>query len=308
MGSPLDSSQFARLLLGNMREVSNNAFDEIPAMKEQLYRVINSESALEEFYQMGDVPDIPLFNGKLTTLNVFPGFHTQIEPKEFGAMLEFERKLTDDEKYGVIMTKVAGLGRSAGRTQEKYAVKPFNGAFSAAFDFQASEEGVALCSNSHTTKSGASTTNGFDNLNTSAFSKTALATARINMRQFRSDIGERIDLGNDLGIIHPDNLNDQVEELIGTPSGFDTAASDMNIAAKRGYTSIPYSRLDDNDTNNWFLVDRPKMKSSLVWINRIAPEPKSTVDFKTYILQHAIYFRIANGFIDWRWILGSQVS
>ena len=140
----------------------------LPSMRDQLYNVISSDRAVEEFFSVGSVPDITQFTGKIEYLPISPGFSTKIEPAEFAGGLMFERKLMDDKKYRVLEANASKLMTSANRVQEKYAVRPFANAFSSAFDFMWSEEGVSLCSNSHLTKSGTSTSTGFDNLATAA--------------------------------------------------------------------------------------------------------------------------------------------
>lgn len=307
MANPLDSAAFVRLLVEDLREVSENAYNELPSMIPNIYRMLDSDSAWEEFYNVGDVPDIPEFNGKITYLARYPGYHTKIEPKEFAGGIQFERKLLDNKKYDVLRNDSAGLIRSAGRVREKYGVRTFAYAFSSAFDFMESEEGVALCSSSHTTKSGTSTASGFDNAGSTAFSKTAVAATRILMRKFRSDISERIDIGDNLALIVPDNLADDAYELVKTPKSMDTAEGNVNMAYKR-YEIIPYLRLDDYDTNNWFMVDMDKMKQDLLWIDRIPPEPKTTIDFETYVVKQAVYMNIGYGFKNWRWVYGHSVS
>lgn len=251
MGGLIAKAAFRRLMDERLREVSEMAYDELPSMIGKLYRELDSVSAQEEFYGVGDVPDIPVFTGQLQYLDIAPGFHTKIEPKVFAAGLQFQRELIDDKKYSVLDRRAEGLARSGHRVREKYGVRPFAYAFSTAFDFMTSEENVSLCSSSHTTKAGTSTSTGFDNSGTSTFSKTSLAATRLLMRRFRSDISERINISDDLAIIHPDNINDTVEEVIGTPFGYDTAGKDKNTQFGR-YESIPYLRLDDYDSNNWF--------------------------------------------------------
>ncbi|MHC4397710.1 MAG: Mu-like prophage major head subunit gpT family protein, partial [Planctomycetota bacterium] len=270
MGSPLDSAQFVRLLKENLREVAEKTYNELPSMIPTIYRTINSDSAWEEFYSVGAVPDIPEFNGKISYLGIAPGYHVKIEPKEYAGGIQSERKLIDDKKYAVLDSKVAGLMTAAGRTREKSGVRTFSNAFSSAYDFQTSEEGLSLCNSSHTTKSGTSTSSGFDNSGTSALNKSSLAATRILMRQFRNDISERIDIGDSLGIICPDNLVETAWEIVNTQKGYDTAAQTANYQANR-YQIIPYLRLDDSDSNNWYLVDLNKMKESLVWVERIMP-------------------------------------
>jgi len=290
-----------------LREVSENKYNELPSMIDKLYRVMSSDSAWEEFYGVGAVPDIPEFNGFLSSLGIAPGYHTRIEAKEYAGQIIAERKLIDDKKYSVLDGRAEGLMEAANRVREKKAMRQFGYAFSTAFDFMESEEGVALCSSSHATKAGTSTSSGFDNAGTTAMSKTSIAATRLLMRQFRNDISERIEVGDDLALVFPDNLHETAYEIVKTPMGYDTAGKDVNFQYSR-YELIPYLRLDDVDTNNWFMVWKSQMKKDLIWIDRVKPEPKNTVDWDTYALKQAIYFRCAAGFQDWRFIYGHQVS
>lgn len=313
MPNPIASAQFTRLLDKRLRKVFEKKFAEIPTAKESFYSIIETDGAFEEFFEVGTLPDIPEFNGKLSYLSLAPGYYNKIEPKEWAGGVMFERKLLDDKKYAVMDNRVGMLTESAIRVQEKIAVRPFANAFSAAFDFQTSEEGVALCSGSHATKSGTSTTSGFSNAGTTALSKTAIAATRVLMRRFRNDISERIEMNPDTLIV-PDSLYDSACEAVGydprsgASSALDPNSANNAINVARGIKVIPYLRLDDYDTNNWFMVDIRKMKQYLLWLNRIRPEFQMKVDFETFSIKNSVYFRIANGFTDWRWIYGQNVS
>ena len=306
MGSPLDSSQFVKLLDTRLREVAEAKYRDLPGMIPTLFRVINSDSAWEEFYSVGAVPDIPQFLGALTYLGVAPGYHVKIEPNEYAAGIQLERKLLDDKKYAVLDNRAAGLGEAAKRTQEKSAVRAFANATSSSFDFMYNEEGQALASDTHLTKSGTSTASGFDNLGSTTCSKAALAATWILMRKFRNDISERIDMSDNYAIICPDDLGDTVEEAVGTRMGYSaysTAGGHSNINADYGrYKIIRYLRWSDTSTSNWCMVNLDLMKNDLVWLSRIAPEFKTTVDFETYLVKHAVYMRYAYGWLDWRWM------
>jgi len=307
MGNPLTSSQFIRLLTQELTDVRNDTYKELHSMIPMIYNEINSNKAWEEYLSVGAVPDIPEFTGQISYLDISPGYHMKVEPKEYAAGLQFERKLLDDEQYGIFRNRTAGLIKASHRVKEKLGVKTFANAFSTAYDFMESEEGTALCSSSHTTKSGTSTANGFDNAGTSALNKTAVAATRILMRQYRNDISERIEISDNLALIVPDNLADAAEEIVGTPKSLDTAEGNINMQYKR-YKVIPYLRLDDYDTNNWFMVDMDAMKRDLIWINRIKDDVRSTVDFENYAVKVSIYLRVAYGWRDWRWIYGHSVS
>ena len=223
MGSPLTSPEFVRLLDKRLTMVEEDKYKELSSMIPKLYNVMPSDSAWEEYFSTGAVPDIPEFTGKVSYLPIAPGFTTLIEPKEYSGGLQVERKLIDDKKYAVLDKRAEGLVTAAHRTREKLGVKAFSNAFSTAFDFMQSEEGTSLCSSSHLTKSGTSTASGFDNSGTSALSKTSIAATRLLMRQFRNDISERIEPSDNLALVVPDNLYDAAMEIVGTPSGYDTA-------------------------------------------------------------------------------------
>jgi len=213
----------------------------------------------------------------------------------------------DDKQYSVLDNIAAGLMNSAHRVQEKRLVRIFANATSVAFDFLTSEEGVSLASDSHTTRAeGVSTTNGFDNDGTSALNATSVAATRLLMRRFRSDIGERFELSDNLGLIVPDNLADTAEEINRTPKSLNTAEGNVNMQQGR-YKVIPYQLLDESTTTSWGMVDLDAMKRDLMWINRTTPESKNTIDWSTYALQQAIYTRFGVGFTDWRWIFWHTV-
>lgn len=306
MANPLTSSQFVRLLDKRFTDVFENLFTEIPPMIDTLYNKQSSDSAWEEYFEIGSLGDIPEFNGKIEYLSIAPGYTTKIEPKEYAGGLQFERKLLDDKKWPVLDGRVEQLTKSALRTMDKIAVRPFAYAFSSAFDFMTSEEGVALCADAHTTKSGTSTSSGFDNAGTSALDKTSVAATRLLMKGFRNDISERIDMNPDILLV-PSNLADTAGEIIGTDKDPDSANNTKNMLYGK-FKIVEYPRLDDYDTNNWFMIDSAKMKQFLFWIDRIRPESQNTVDFETFIWKFSIYFRVACGFLNWRWIMGHQVS
>ena len=304
--SPLTSAAFVRLLKKDMREVSEKRFKELPSVIPKYYRVITSDNAWEEFYSVTGLPDVVPFNGKLSYAGAAPGYHIKIEPKEFALGVETERKFIDDNNWLVLRNHAVGLMNSMGRVRDKYSARPFNYAFSTSFDFMESEENVSLCSSSHTTKSGTSTSTGFDNSGTTSVSKTSVATTWLAMRQFRDDLSERIEMSDNFALIVPDTLGDDTETIAGTVKGLDTAEGNINPQFGR-YRVERFMRLDDYSTTNWFMVNWDLMKEALIWIDRIPAETDTIVDFETKSVKHSIYGRWANGFIDWRFIYGHVV-
>lgn len=308
MADVTTSSQLQRLLDKRLREVADfeKLYPNLNPMIPTLFRMFDSDAAFEEFYSVGSLPDHQRFTGKIPFVNRSPGYHIKIEPYEYALGRQLERKFLDDKKYPVFDDEAVALTNSAGRTMEKEASVIFTGAFSTAFQFQTNEEGVALCG-SHRTKSGTSTATGFSNAGTSAMNKTSVAATRILMRQFRNDVSERIEMSDNFALLVPDNLADAAYELVNTPKGLDTVEGNVNPQYKR-YQVIPYARLDDSDTNNWFMVNMDLMKKMLIFINRIKPETKTQIDFHTLVTMISSYMRFGAGTTDWRWIYGHSVT
>ncbi len=304
----LQDSDFSRLLDKRLTDVWEQSLKDLKPMRNQFFTTAKSDSAFEEFfYTTGLVGDIPEFNGALTYGALYPGFHKKIEHKEYAYALQAQRKLIDDKKWGVLDDRARYLAEAYERTREKQAVRLFTQATSTAFDFMTSEEGKPLCSSTHLTKTGVSTSSGFDNTYSSALSPTALAAARLKARLFKQDNGERYEGWTNIGLVVPDALADYANEISGSDKKPDTANNNINPQYKR-YQVIPYMRLDDSDTNDWYLIDLDAIKRNAVWYDRIAPEYKNTVDFDTYVFLQAVYGRFSYGFKDWRWILKSTVS
>ena len=307
MGNPLTSRQFVRLLDDRLTKVYSDETKDLPPIIDQLYTTIKDKKAWQEYYAIGDIPDPVEFTGTTVYQSVAPGYHTKIEPTEYAGGIEIQRRLIDTDRYDIIEGRAAGLGRAALRKMNKIAHEPFIYFNSSAFSFMESEEGVALCSNSHTTKaSGVSTSSGFDNLSTLVFSPTNLETLRLQSLGLRSDIGERMETNFDT-IIHGSTLTEQVWELLNSQQKVDTANNNENFQKGR-WKSIELPLLDDYDTNNWMIVDSAAMKRYLLWIESIPLEFENTTDFDTMVRKYRDYFVIGHGFTNWRWIIGSVVS
>jgi len=278
MANPLTSAQFVRLLDKRLTDVfDGTTARELPPMIDTLYSRTGSSTAWQEYWGIGALGDIPEFNGSISYLSLNPGYYTKIEPKEYAGGIQFERKLLADKQYGVLDNKAEMLTKSAMRTMDKIAVRPFAYAFSSAFDFMTSEEGVALCSDSHTTKSGVST------------------ATRILMRKFKDDIGNRLEINPDMLLV-PDNLYDTAMEIVGSDKDPESANNTVNMMKGR-FKVVPYMRLDDYDTNNWFMIDSAAMKQHLLWIDREKPSSQNTVDFETFVWKFSNQFPKASGLV-----------
>jgi hypothetical protein len=312
--NPILSAQYIRLLDKRLKKVWERPFSELTQMIPQIFNVMSSDSAWEEFYGVSSFPDTPEFSGQLEYFGLNPEYLFRVEPKEFAMGVQIERKFHDDKKYNVMDNMVGGLSESLIRTQEKYSVEMFANGWSNAYTFGYSEEGVALLG-SHTTKSGVPTTTGFSNTGTLALSKTNIAATRLLMRRFKGSIGQRIEIDPDT-IIVPDSLYDTACEIVGYDprSGAnsdrdpDSAHYGRINANYKRFKVIPWMRLDDYSTKSWYMADSRQMKKHLYWLNRVSAEYKMTVDFENFMTKHSGYSRWGAGFDEWRWGYGNQVT
>jgi len=303
------SSNYSKLLVEGLKEIEERAFTEeyeIFNARKALYRDVSSDKAFEEFYSVSSLGDIPKFNGKMESLTRAPGYLTRIEPCEFAAMEQWERKFIDDNLYGVMNDDAEELGRSMARTINKYCAYPFWYATSATNEFMTTEEGVSLVSSSHTNKTGAPTTVGFSNATTAALSPTALAAARLLGNNIRNDKGQIIGHNFDTLVV-PQALEQKAWEITSTLQGLYNAEGTQNFW-KSKFKVIVWHMLDSVSTKNWFLVDSTQMKKDLIFIPRVEPEYEANHDFQTKVTQASVYSRFGLGAKGWRWIVGATVS
>jgi hypothetical protein len=304
MGHPLTDTTFRQLMNANLDKVVDDTTKrkDLEGMINKIFNVQTINSDDIQHMSVSGIPDVTEFNGSLTTVDVHPGFTTRIEPTVFAHQVQTQRTLMDNKKFKALSNHERGNINAAFRTAEKKAVRIFANSTSAAFDFQISEEGVSLASSSHSTKvPGISTTTGFNNVGTSPMSGTAVSATRVLMRRFKQDNGERFEMGDQYGLVYPDNLHDTALEINGTPNGLGTANGNINPNQGR-FTLFPYLRLDDSSTTTWHMVNVSAMKESLMFIWRNRPETNRVVDWSTYNLMQSVYTSFGAGYFDWRWI------
>lgn len=307
MAVPHASGAFGDLLDPRFQEIFESAkqYNELQSMLSKLYTMVPTNGRNNMMWsQVGTLPDFTEFTGTVTYSSMAQGYDTISTPIEFANGVQVERKLFDDDQYHIMDQKPRALADSAARTREKHGARMLNNAFSVDNYFYNNTEGVALCSNSHTTTSGASTASGFDNLGTAALTATAVAAARIQMRGFRGDQAERISVEPDELWIPPD-LYEVAFEIVKSMGKVDTANNNRNVHEGR-YTIYEWNYL--TDANNWFLCDSSLKKRMVFWVDRIPLEFAMVEDFDKFVAKWRAYMRYSNAHVDWRWIFGAQVS
>jgi phage major head subunit gpT-like protein len=303
---PHISGAFGDLLDPRFQKIFHEQYNQLPDMLGELFMMVpHNGRDIMTWSEVGAFADWTQFSGHVNYDSLYQGYDTTATYLEFASGFQVERKLFDDDQFNIMDRRPAGLATAAMRTRQGHGARVFNNAFSNDTYFQVRSEGVALCSNSHTTTAaGVSTAQGFDNLGTSALSATAVAAARIAFTQFRDDRGNFISCAPD-ELLYPPNLYEEAEEIVSAVGKLDVANNNPNVHKGR-FTLKEWVYL--TDTNNWFLMDSTMRKQSLYWIDRVEKEFAYAEDLDTIIAKWRGYMRYAQAFIDWRWVYGHQVS
>ena len=254
--------------------------------------------------QANGFDDVPEFTGTVAYQETSQGYDSTITYKHYATGTQVEKVLVEDDLFGIIDSKPQNLAMAYQRTRQKHAAQLFTNAFSGVSTWLTGGDGVALCSNSHTTTSGASTSSGFDNLITSSLSAVSLTAARIQMRGFRGPNAERISIMPSKLLV-PVDLYDIAYEITESQGKPDTANNNANVHYGK-YVTTDWEYL--TDVNDWFLMDDDMRKQQVFWIDRIPYEFAQVEDLDTLVGKWRLRARYGAGWGDWRWCLGSQVA
>lgn len=308
MPVPHSSANFGDLIDPRIKKIFHSELQELPDYVGTLYAIESSSTPYEISSEVGELDDFTEFTGTVTYGSQNQGYDVRATHLEFSKGIQVERKLFDDDQHGIINKKPIGLATSYNRTRQKHAARLPNNAFSVDTMFYTHSEAVALCSDSHTTTSGASTASGFDNLTTASLTAVGLSSARIQASGFRDDMGNRyMAMMDELWI--PIDLFEQAQEIIQSSGKVDVATNNVNVH-KGKFTIMPTENGWNymTDTNNWFLMDGRLRKRFCTWYDRVPLEFGQAEELDTLIAKWRAYCRYSNKWQNWRFILGSQVS
>lgn len=305
MATPQISSQFGDLLDPRFQKIFYEEYKAYPDMIGKLCTDVTTNGRNNMTWSnVGTLPDFTEFTGTVGYSSQNLGYNTTMTPVEFANGIQIERKLFDDDQFHIMDQKPRALAQSGFRTRQKHAARILNNAFSVDGYFFVNSEGVALCSDNHTTTSGASVATGFDNKVTSALTAVAVAAARIQMVQMRGDQAERISISPD-ELWGPPDLYEQAFEIISSMGKVDTANNNRNVH-EGVYTFYEWNYL--TSTKNWFMCDSSMRKQYVFWSDRIPLEFAMAEDMDTLLAKWRAYGRWSNAVTDWRWITGASVT
>lgn len=304
MPVPHSAGNWADLLDKRVTKFFDDEYTLLKDYVPDLFSMEKSSDSFEKWSAGGALGNFTQFTGTVAYQSQSQGYDVTATHIPFTNGIQIERELYDDDRHGIWQRKPKALARSAHQTRQEHGLRVLNNAFSVDTFFYNNSEGVALCSNSHTTTSGASTSTGFDNLTTSSLSATAVAASYIQMRDFRNDVGKKISI-RPSKIIIPVALYEVAHEITKSAGKVDTANNNSNVHNGM-YEVFDCEFL--SDANNWFMVDGSQQKDSLVWFDRMPLEFAMAEELDTLIAKWRAYMRYSYFWRDWRFILGASVS
>lgn len=285
MASPMTSGQWSDLLDKRVTVLHNNRLKQLPDRVSDFYNMGSSSDSFERSSEAGTLPDFTEFAGTVTYQSQAQGYDVTYTHKEFVNGFQIERALYDDDRHGLWEKRPKALADAYMRTRQKHGARIFNNAFSVDTYVSSNSEGVALCSDSHTTTSGASTAAGFDNKITSSLTSTAVEAARIQFRKFKGDQAERISVSPSMLLI-PVDLYGRADEIVKSSQKPGTANNDHNVH-DGAYKIMDWEYIDD--TNDWFMIDETLMKDMLNWYDRVKLEFGQAEELDTLVAKWRAY-------------------
>ena len=265
-----------------------------------LFSVQKSTKAVETVVSINGMGDFQEFQGVLEEgVGPSQGYKQTVSHTEFGKKLIIERKLFDDDQYGIMKGMFSELARAAKRTREKSAFNIFKHAFDTTY--AAGGDTLALCSTAHV--SSVLGVANQSNYGTSALSYDSYIATRKAMRAFTDDNGEIFEVIPDSLMVG--NGNGEMAVVI-TESNLKSADMEVN-AINKSWKPQVIETVQITDEKNWFLMDSQMRKDMLVWLDRISLELLRDKSTSTLALVMSGYYRASKFFNDWRWCYGHNV-
>lgn len=293
----LISENWPDLLEPGLRKVFDDTLRERPSNIAILFDVQSSNKAVEHDLSETSLLDFEPMNGAVPYDDMGEGYKTNYVHQELARGFKVERKLVDDDLYGVINRRPSRLGRSARRRREKDAASMFNNAFNAGFK---GGDGVSLCNSAHPSNNSSATQS---NTGTLVLNDVNLEATRRLMMGFQDDRQGIIEVEPDFLLV-PLALEQTAWEIINSKGKPDTANNNANFHMGKFKLLVWPNYL--TSAAQWYLMDSLMMKEYHLWFDRITPEFQKDREFDTYNAKYSGYMRYSFGWSDWRALYGNQ--
>tara|TARA_R110000824_G_scaffold68237_6_gene176632 strand:+ start:2516 stop:3439 length:924 start_codon:yes stop_codon:yes gene_type:complete len=307
----MNAESWPDLLEPNLREIFTTAALGRPSpMMERLFGLRSSNKFEEHYLNTGAFGLVPKFEGSVEYDRLDGGYRTDISHHELAMGFQVERKLVDDEMYGIIADMAFGMGDSFAQTRETDAADKFNNGFSDAATLRLGDsgdgsDGVALCSAAHPDSPirAGSTQSNEDVL---ALNLDNWDTTRQRMKAFTDDRGQLVASDPNIALV-PRELERTSFQLFNPGARFEPGSAEFTSNLFAGsVTVIVWDFL--TDANNWFALDERLMRRQLVWQDRVPLEFSQEGDFDGIKAKFRGYVRYGRGHTGWQFVYGNAVA
>jgi len=282
-----------------LAEMYQDEYNLIPAKRFDFYKEEKATTSYDKRSGAGALGAVVAHNGTVEYDDFEQKYDKQTNFTAFSKGIQVTREMADDDLYHVFDNLAKSLGFAMAYRQEEDAASVLN---EHSTTTPSDGDGVVLSSLVHPSNvAGVSTQS---NRGTSSASPTSVAAARLAMRGFRNDRGQRIHCMGDT-IAVPPELEQTMWEIIKTPGKVDSADNNLNFLQGR-YKLITWDFL--TDANDWFMMSSHYMKMFLIWFTRIATEFGQDKDSDTFNAKYYSYMRYGYNWYDWIWIYCNLVS
>ena len=117
---------FGELLEPGLSEIFYNVYEQIPSMIPEIFSVQSSDKPYEKDLSIGAMGMFRKFTGTVQYDRPYVQYEKIYEFPEYADGFQVERKLYDDEMYGIINRRPADLAEAAVRRREMDAAMVFN--------------------------------------------------------------------------------------------------------------------------------------------------------------------------------------
>ena len=312
---PIAPENWPDLLEPTLREIfTTEALGRPAAAMQRLYGIRPSSKYQEHYLNTGAMGRVPKYEGSVEFDRADSGYRTDISNIELAKGFVVERRLVDDEMYGIISEFARSLGDSFAITREIDAADVFVQAFTDNGTYRLGDsangaDGVALCSTAHpvspirqgTTQS---------NEDTLALTLDNVDTVRQRMRSFTDDRGELVGGAFDT-ILVPVELERAARQIFDPRAQWEPGSAEftLNVMASgvmQTTTLIVWDYL--TDANAWFAVNSRLAARQLVWQNRVPVEFAREGEFNSLQSKYRGYTRYGRGHTGWQWVYGNNPS
>lgn len=294
-----NTGNFAELLEPGLRRIYGDEYKEWPEEYSKIFNVETSKRSFEESLNVATFGIVPqkTEGASVEYDDPIQGPTHRISHLTYGKGFIVTEEMYEDDLYRKINRLPKALGRSTRITIETTSANILNNAFVTTYNTGA--DGKELCATDHVLTDGGTYKN---ELTTAAdFDLTSYEQALIDIGDFVDDRGLKLQAGPK-NLVHPTELQWQVERVLGSPDDPTTANRSIN-PAKDKISGSPVMNHYLTDPDAWFITTN--IPNGLVFYWRRKPRFTRDNDFDTENGKWKVTYRMSVGWDDPRAIFGS---